>query len=115
VDVIWGHSAHLPQAVEQVDHKLILYDTGDLIDDYAVDPVLRNDLGAVFLATLGAAGLERLEVLPVQIVRLQARLARGEAAAWMTNRIANLSAETHTTLCPEDNHLILRLTGAAAP
>jgi poly-gamma-glutamate synthesis protein (capsule biosynthesis protein) len=115
VDVIWGHSAHLPQAVELADQKLILYDTGDLIDDYVVDPALRNDLSAVFLITLGTRGVERLEVIPIQIAEQQARLARGEAAAWITSRIAKLSAEIHTTLCPEDNHLILRPAGAGAP
>jgi poly-gamma-glutamate capsule biosynthesis protein CapA/YwtB (metallophosphatase superfamily) len=111
VDVVWGHSAHIPQGIELSEEKLILYDTGDLIDDYAVDPQLRNDLGAIFLVTLGCAGVDRLEVIPIQIADRQARLARGEGAAWITRRIARLSAEFHTTLHPENDHLTLSPVG----
>src|SRR5690606_19771452 len=49
VNVVYGHSAHVFQAVERRNHGLILYDTGDFIDDYAVDPVLRNDWSFIFL------------------------------------------------------------------
>ncbi len=111
VDVVWGHSAHVPQGIELSEGKMILYDTGDLIDDYAVDPVLRNDLGAIFLMTLGSAGVDRLEVIPIQMADRQARLARGEGAAWITTRIARLSAELHTTLRPENDRLNLRPVG----
>jgi poly-gamma-glutamate synthesis protein (capsule biosynthesis protein) len=31
---------------------VILYDTGDFVDDYAIDPALRNDLSALFLVRL---------------------------------------------------------------
>lgn len=47
-DLIHGHSAHLFQAVECYKRGLILYDTGDFLDDYAVDPVLRNDCHLCF-------------------------------------------------------------------
>jgi hypothetical protein len=39
VDVIHGHSAHIFQGIEIYKEKLILYDTGDFVDDYAVDEV----------------------------------------------------------------------------
>ena len=41
--MIHGHSAHLFQGIEFYKGKLILYDTGDFVDDYQVDPLLRND------------------------------------------------------------------------
>lgn len=47
-DILWGHSAHVVQSVEVYRGKPILYDTGDFIDDYAVDDLLRNDLSALF-------------------------------------------------------------------
>jgi poly-gamma-glutamate synthesis protein (capsule biosynthesis protein) len=31
---------------------VILYDIGDFVDDYAIDPALRNDLSALFLVRL---------------------------------------------------------------
>src|SRR5207248_1383095 len=43
VALLHGHSAHLFQGVEFDRKGLILYDTGDFLDDYAVDPELRND------------------------------------------------------------------------
>jgi poly-gamma-glutamate synthesis protein (capsule biosynthesis protein) len=106
-DLVWGHSAHVVQGVELSAGKPILYDTGDLIDDYAVDPVLRNDLGGIFLVTLGPAGLERLEVVPIRIVRCQARLAEAEDAAWTTGRVARLSTELGTTLVVEGSRPVL--------
>ncbi len=39
--LIAGHSAHVPQGPS----GRTLFDLGDFIDDYAVDPGLRNDLG----------------------------------------------------------------------
>ena len=38
VDIYYGHSAHVFQGVEVYRGKPILYDTGDFIDDYAVNP-----------------------------------------------------------------------------
>lgn len=35
--------------VETHDGGVIMYDTGDFIDDYVVDPILRNDLSLLFL------------------------------------------------------------------
>lgn len=52
-DIYWGHSNHIPQGIEIVkkenNKKIILYDCGDFIDDYAIDPNYRNDLSFIFL------------------------------------------------------------------
>ena len=49
-DIYWGHSNHMPQGIEIYKHnKIIMYDCGDFIDDYAVHRVYRNDLSFVFL------------------------------------------------------------------
>jgi hypothetical protein len=49
-DIYWGHSNHMPQGIEIYnDRKLIMYDCGDFIDDYAVDSDYRNDLSFIFL------------------------------------------------------------------
>lgn len=49
VDVFHGHSAHIFQGVEVYKNKLILYDTGDFVDDYAIDPFFRNDRSFFFI------------------------------------------------------------------
>jgi poly-gamma-glutamate capsule biosynthesis protein CapA/YwtB (metallophosphatase superfamily) len=49
-DIYWGHSNHTPQGIEiYKQNKVIMYDCGDFMDDYAVDPVHRNDLSFLFL------------------------------------------------------------------
>lgn len=67
VDVLHGHSAHLFQAVERHGDGLILYDTGDFLDDYAVDPGLRNDWSFLFLLEVRAGAPFRLRMLPVRL------------------------------------------------
>jgi poly-gamma-glutamate capsule biosynthesis protein CapA/YwtB (metallophosphatase superfamily) len=53
-DIYWGHSNHMPQGIEiykqnNNNNKIILYDCGDFIDDYAIDSNFRNDLTFIFL------------------------------------------------------------------
>jgi poly-gamma-glutamate synthesis protein (capsule biosynthesis protein) len=65
-DLVYGHSAHVFQGVQQNRGRLILYDTGDFLDDYAVDPVLHNDRSLIFLVDFTPGGaIERLRMLPV--------------------------------------------------
>jgi poly-gamma-glutamate capsule biosynthesis protein CapA/YwtB (metallophosphatase superfamily) len=77
-DVYWGHSNHMPQGIEIYRHynnknnkndnnnnnnnnnnndndnnrKIIMYDCGDFIDDYAIDSNYRNDLSFIFILHL---------------------------------------------------------------
>lgn len=62
-DLVAGHSAHVPHGVA----GSVLYDLGDLVDDDAVHPVLRNDLSAFWLVHLDAAGPRSVEVVPVRL------------------------------------------------
>ena len=65
VDIIHGHSASL-QGIEVYKGKPILYDTGDFIDDYAVDPYLRNDYSFLFEVELKKQ-IGKLTLIPVVI------------------------------------------------
>jgi poly-gamma-glutamate capsule biosynthesis protein CapA/YwtB (metallophosphatase superfamily) len=80
-----GTSAHVFHGVEAD----VLYDLGDFIDDYAVDPRLRNDHGLIFLVDLEAGGLRRIEVVPIRLEYAYTRLARGEEADWIRHRFRN--------------------------
>jgi poly-gamma-glutamate capsule biosynthesis protein CapA/YwtB (metallophosphatase superfamily) len=80
--LVAGHSAHVFHGVSEG----VLYDLGDFLDDYAVDPELRNDLGLLFLVDLERAGPVRLEAVPLQLDFCHTRLADGDEAAWIAAR-----------------------------
>jgi len=80
--VVAGHFAHVFHGVAGP----VLYDLGDFIDDYATHPVLRNDLGLLFLLTLDAEGPVRLEALPLKLDYCHTRLASGADEAWIKRR-----------------------------
>ncbi|HWP48463.1 MAG TPA: CapA family protein [Candidatus Limnocylindrales bacterium] len=106
-DLFWGHSAHLVQGIEFYQGKPILYDTGDFIDDYAVDPEERNDLSALFLVRARPPHIENLELIPVQISNEQVNLAEGEEYDWFAQRITTLCAEMGTKVITEPRKLSL--------
>ena len=81
VDVIHGHSAHVFHGVEIYKGKVILYDTGEFIDDYAIDRTLRNDYSFLYRLTLESNRPHRLELIPVVIDRMQVNVARGRDLA----------------------------------
>jgi poly-gamma-glutamate synthesis protein (capsule biosynthesis protein) len=106
--LIAGHSAHVFQGVAGP----VVYDLGDFVDDYAVDPRLRNDLGLLFLVELDAGGLERLEAVPLKLDYCHTRLAEGDDAAWIRRRFHEACAAFGTVVYEEDGRLIVDLRTA---
>lgn len=104
-DIFWGHSAHVVQGMETWQDKLILYDTGDFVDDYAVDELLRNDLAALFLVRVTPPVIERVELVPVHIDNMQVNLAQGDDREWFARRITELCAEMGTEVVPGPERL----------
>lgn len=101
--LIAGHSAHVFQGVE----GRVLYDLGDFMDDYAVDPALRNDLGLLFLVTLGEEGPIRLEAVPLKLDYCRTRLAEGEDHAWIRKRFTEACAQFGTDVAEEGGRLVI--------
>jgi poly-gamma-glutamate synthesis protein (capsule biosynthesis protein) len=101
--LVAGHSAHVPHGVA----GRVLYDLGDFLDDYRIDPRLRNDLGLLFLVTLDAAGPLRLEALPLKLEFCHTRLATGEDAAWMRRRFRGACAALNTSVEEAADRLII--------
>ncbi|HEX5881344.1 MAG TPA: CapA family protein [Actinomycetota bacterium] len=101
--LVAGHSAHVPHGVA----GRVLYDLGDFLDDYRVDPRLRNDLGLLFLVSLDAGGPVRLEALPLKLDFCHTRLAAGEDAAWMRHRFRAACATLGTTVEQATDRLIV--------
>jgi poly-gamma-glutamate capsule biosynthesis protein CapA/YwtB (metallophosphatase superfamily) len=105
-DVYHGHSAHVFQGVEIYRGKPILYDTGDFIDDYAVDPDLRNDRSFLFRVSIEGGDLERLELFPVALPYARVELAKGAEREAIIDRMAGLSAEMGTTFERREDRLV---------
>lgn len=97
-DIIHGHSAHIFQAIEVYQNKLVLYDTGDFIDDYMVNKVLRNDLSFFYLIEINNHKMERLKLIPVLISNNQVNRALDNEYKWCIQRIQQLSAKFATTV-----------------
>lgn len=47
VKIIHGHSPHHTQNYERIGEGVAFYAMGDFIDDYAIDPIFRNDIGGI--------------------------------------------------------------------
>lgn len=99
--VIHGHSAHIFQGIESYKGGLILYDTGDFVDDYVVEPELRNDLSAFFVLTIDKAGLVNLSLIPVRIVDYQATRAEKADFDRVIARMQKLSSDFNTSIDDE--------------
>jgi poly-gamma-glutamate capsule biosynthesis protein CapA/YwtB (metallophosphatase superfamily) len=106
-DVYFGHSAHVFQGVEVYRGKPILYDTGDFIDDYAVDERLRNDRSFVFLVSVEGGEFRRLELFPVVLSYALTGLATGGEREEILRRMERLSAEFGTTFARHEGALVL--------
>ena len=76
-DVFHGHSAHLFQGVEIHRGGLILYDTGNILDDYWIFPGIRTDNSFIFNVEFDGGRFKRLETIPVVQDRMSVRLAEG--------------------------------------
>lgn len=109
VDIFHGHSARVFQGVERYKQGLIFYDTGDFLDDYVIDPVLRNDWSFVFLVEVGDRGLHKLRLIPVHLSYAQVNLAKGAEFNTICDRMQSLCAAFNTNLRQTSEGLEVKL------
>jgi poly-gamma-glutamate capsule biosynthesis protein CapA/YwtB (metallophosphatase superfamily) len=107
VDIYYGHSAHVFHGVEIYRGKPILYDTGDFIDDYAVNRELRNDWSFLFRVSVAEGRFERLDLIPVKLSYARVDLATGGERELILNRMERLSAEMGTDFARCEGSLVL--------
>ena len=86
--VVWGHGPHHFQGVEWAEGSVILYATGDLLDDYAVHPRFQNDRQLLFALELGPQGVEAVRAYPLALEFGRTRFATGRERAWILERFA---------------------------
>lgn len=98
VNIIHGHSAHIFQGIEFYNSGLIMYDTGDLVDDYAVDEKLRNNHSFLFLVTVTQDGIKNMQLIPTLISNMQVNKATGDHYVWSIERMQQLSTPFGTQI-----------------
>ncbi|MHA7958737.1 CapA family protein [Streptomyces sp. L500] len=112
--LVAGHSAHVFHGVA----GFVIHDMGDFVDDYAVDPVLRNDLGLLFLVTLddtarpgdpdpGRYRPVRLEAVPLRLDYCRTEPARGEDWEWVRERFSRACAAFGTPVTVRGERLLV--------
>ena len=100
--LVAGHSAHVFHGVS----GRILYDLGDLIDDYARDETLRNDLGLAYLATITGEAAE-VTAVPLALDYAHTRQANKTERTWIKNRLREACTEFTTDVTDRDDLLTI--------
>lgn len=77
VDVVHGHSAHHPLAVQSRRGATVLYGPGELVDDYRRYEGYRNDLGYLVEVEIAPDRRQRRRVWPTRIA------TRGDGTRWV--------------------------------
>jgi len=103
--LVAGHSAHVFHGIRD----RVLFDLGDFLDDYAVDPDLRNDLGLLFLVTLDDEGPVRVEAVPLRLEFCFTRPAQGGEADWIAGRFRRACADMGTQVIEKEGRLVVPL------
>jgi poly-gamma-glutamate synthesis protein (capsule biosynthesis protein) len=101
--LVAGHSAHVFHGADD----RVLYDLGDFVDDYRVDPELRNDLGLLWLVDLDRDGPARLEAAPLRLGFCETSLATGDDARWVRDRFRAACTEFGTAVAEHDSRLVV--------
>jgi poly-gamma-glutamate capsule biosynthesis protein CapA/YwtB (metallophosphatase superfamily) len=101
--LVAGHSAHVFHGIDD----RVLYDLGDFVDDYRVDPELRNDLGLLWLVDLDRDGPARLEAVPLRLGFCETGLATGDDAQWIRDRFHAACSAFGTAVADRDGRLVV--------
>ena len=92
VDIIYGHSSHHMRGMEVYKGKLILYGTGDIINDYEGFENRGEDeynrLGGIYVADIDASSgnLKQLQIVPMFMNRLRLERWRKGSQMWSPNQ-----------------------------
>lgn len=96
VDIIHGHSAHIFQGIEVYNRGLILYDTGDFVDDYAIYSDIRNDLSFFFIVEIQNKQIRLVKLIPVVIKNMQVNKAQKKDAQQAIDRMKDVCKQFNT-------------------
>jgi poly-gamma-glutamate synthesis protein (capsule biosynthesis protein) len=109
---LFGHSAHVFHGIEVYNGRPIFYSTGDLVDDYAVDPEFENDRQLLFEVSLRQLEVRDIAAYPVIIDECRTEFAIGSAFERIAERAMRLSGEMGTSLRRVGDRLVVTVKGA---
>jgi len=104
---LFGHSAHIFHGIEFYKGRPIFYSTGDLVDDYAVDPEFENDGQLLFEVSLSGLAIREIALRPVFIDECRTTFAVGREFERITRRAVALCAEMETLVRRDGDRLII--------
>ncbi|MCC7272001.1 MAG: CapA family protein [Alphaproteobacteria bacterium] len=111
IDVIHGHSAHVTQAIERRGRGVILYDTGDFIDDYWKFPFRHTNWSFAFNLVVEDGRPARLQLVPVVIHPWPPTVATGDQFRAITANMRSLCAAAGTATVETAEGLEVALGG----
>lgn len=103
--ILFGHSAHVFQGIEIYKGCPIIYAAGDLVDDYYVDPVFKNDHQLLIELVLSHTALSRILLHPTLIADCRAQLATTDEFEYIAKWMTALCSEMGTQVQRCDNQL----------
>jgi poly-gamma-glutamate synthesis protein (capsule biosynthesis protein) len=114
VDVVHGHSSHHVKGIEVYKEKIIIYGSGDFLNDYEGIrgyEDFRNDLALMYFVSIdpSTGNLAHLQMTPIQIKHFKANRAPRSDALWL-REVLNREGKkigTRVEINP-DNTLTLR-------
>jgi poly-gamma-glutamate synthesis protein (capsule biosynthesis protein) len=109
IDVVHGHSAHVFNGIEIRNGSVLMYDTGDFVDDYRVDPELRNDRSFLFVLAVEDGAPAELRLHPVEISDCAVHETAGDAAEWCRRTMRDRSEPYGTEFHDENGTFVVRL------
>jgi poly-gamma-glutamate capsule biosynthesis protein CapA/YwtB (metallophosphatase superfamily) len=109
VDIVHGHSSHHVKAIEVYKNKLILYGSGDFLNDYegiGGYEEFRADLSLMYFATLDTTSgkLLALQMTATQIKRFQIQRASATDTYWLSKTLNREGKPFGTRVRVHSNH-----------
>ncbi len=114
VDLIHGHSSHHALGVELYNNKVIIYGSGDFINDYeGIDGYeeFRGDLSLMYFVSMDmeSGNVTDVTMIPTEIHHLQVHRASPENAEWLTNTMKRECRKLGSRVIIKEDGLHLKL------
>lgn len=107
--IVWGHSPHHFLGVEWIGDSVVLYSSGGLLDDYAVEPYYRNDRQLLFELTLAPGRVSRARALPLALGFAHTAPAQSAVRQWIADRFAAQCHSHGSTVSDDGDWLTVAL------